>query len=179
MGHEITLAFLIVVMVVFLLMVQSCTDLSKKYPLHDLHHQRQEPWSCEGFRGKEGKLNYQNNKLLIQVGKDYYNPMFGGLGYSYGRQFVNQDYGNVVMPNPDLPNKREVYHLMEKASVKQTDRPHHSLTNSGPSKNGLEKESMTGGGREWEHGVLGGGPDDAYMVAKFHHFPGGDIPTWM
>ncbi|MGL6007958.1 MAG: hypothetical protein ACRC1D_00695 [Culicoidibacterales bacterium] len=181
------MAFVVVVMVVFLLMVQSCTNLSKKYPLHDLQYHRQEPWSCEGFRGKEGrigKLSYQNNKLLIDVGKDYYDPMFQGLGYSYGRQFVNQDYGNIVMPNPDLANKKEVYHLMEKmGKAEQTERTHHSLTNQGPSKGLLEnkdrKERLAGGGREWEHGVLGGGPDDAYLVAKFHHFPGGETAEWM
>lgn len=175
MDHDITLAFLIVVMVVFLLMVQTCTNLAKKYPLNELQPQIQEPWSCEQMMGRYG-WNPQNNKMLISVGKDYYDPMFQGLGYSYGRQFVNQDYGDIVMPNPDLYPRRQVYNLMEKASGPkvQTARPNHSLTNSGPS-----KESMTGGGREWEHGVLGGGPDDAYMVAKFHHFPGGDKATWM
>lgn len=172
MGHEITLAFLIVVMVMFLLMVRACADISKQHPLHELTRQKQEPWSCDQMRARYG-LNPQNNKTLIDVGKDYYNPMFQGLGYSYGRQFVNQDYANIVIPNPDLPQKREVYHLMEK-----TQNGHH-LTNSGPSKELLRGDRLVSSGKEWEHGVLGGGQDDAYIVAKFHHFPGGETAEWM
>jgi hypothetical protein len=164
-GYKITLAFLVVVTVIFLIIVHGCTHPANEYPL-SIAQKR-----CENLQRSYNSRHPQNRQHLLKLGRDYYNRPFQGLGYPYGRQVASQGYGSVVVPyaNTALHTGAKIWQIQE---FEDADR---ALTKNGPS-----RESLTSaGGGKWDLDVLYGGNDEQYSVGKFFHFPTGDKPTWM
>lgn len=99
--HEtkLCLAFLVVVLIVFIARTQQC--------IKDL--------CCikDHFTATYNSRNPQNRQLLMDLGRDYYGQLFDGLGYSYGRQVANQGYGALVVPYSDtaLYNDSKIWQL--------------------------------------------------------------------
>lgn len=98
-GTKLCLAFFIVVLMIFIVTTQRCMDNLCCIRDH--------------FSAKYNSRSPQNRRILIEMGRNYYGDLFGGLGYSYGRQVANQGYGAIVVPYADtsLYNNSKVWQL--------------------------------------------------------------------
>ena len=168
-GYKLTLSFLVVVTVIFLIVLHGCTHPANNYPLSIA----QGSSGCDHLQRSYNSRNPQNRQVLLNLGRDYYNRPFQGLGYSYGRQAASKGYGPVVIPYADtaLQTGSKIWQIQEFGDADTS----LSLTNTGPSRESLS----SGGGGQWELDVLYGGNRDSYSAGKFFHFPTGDKPTWM